>query len=137
MSREAFIRLLEPEPWREHAACVGVPYDVFYPSPKALAESSFAQARQYCAVCPVQAECAEAGRSELYGVWGGTTPRERAGHTLSEKCGRGVRTSDGHGSEAGYMTHRRNGEEPCERCVAAARVKWREREARRRLKAAS
>ena len=52
--------------------------DLFFPSPGQPAR----EARAVCATCPVKAECYEAGRSEYYGVWGGTTRKERQ---LAEK----------------------------------------------------
>lgn len=30
-----------------------------------------------CEACPVRAQCAEAGRNEEFGIWGGTLPEER------------------------------------------------------------
>lgn len=61
--------------WRAQAACAGTPASVFFVEQGA----DVAAARQICAGCPVQAEClADAlDRHEPYGVWGGTTPRER------------------------------------------------------------
>jgi len=57
--------------WHADAACRGQT-DVMFPvsEPGRRADTSAAQA--LCERCPVQAECAEAGRSEKYGVWGGT-----------------------------------------------------------------
>ncbi len=41
--------------------------------------STLRKARELCKDCPVRAECAEYAIAayEPYGVWGGTTPRER------------------------------------------------------------
>lgn len=131
VSREAFIRMFQPEPWRAHAACIGVPTEVFYPSPKARSDASFAEARSYCDRCPVSRECREAGQMEPDGVWGGVPAFVRAGGRTDQRCGRGFRTPDGHGSEAGYVTHRRNGEAPCDLCLEAARAQWRLRQQRK------
>jgi len=62
--------------WRGRGVCVGVENpDVFFPAiPEALDP-----ARQLCRSCPVIGEClAEAlSRTEVDGVWGGTTSAER------------------------------------------------------------
>lgn len=61
--------------WQRHAACCGVNPDVFY---VALGGSTKI-ARAICASCEVQSEClayALANR-EAFGVWGGTSERER------------------------------------------------------------
>src|ERR1043165_9452477 len=57
--------------WQEQAACASVPVDVFF------AEDA-TQAKQVCAECPVKAECLEANMGERFGIFGGTTPEERA-----------------------------------------------------------
>lgn len=35
-------------------------------------------ALKYCRDCPVVAECGAAGEAEIFGLWGGLTPAERA-----------------------------------------------------------
>ena len=54
--------------WHAQAACRGQT-DVMFPvsEPGRRADTSAAQA--LCERCPVQAECADAGRTERYGVW--------------------------------------------------------------------
>lgn len=32
-----------------------------------------------CELCPVKSECLEDGKDEEFGLWGGTTPKERLG----------------------------------------------------------
>jgi len=52
-----------------------------------------ARAKKLCAGCPIQTECQEWGRTEEYGVWGGTSARDRRrtqaggtnGPTLSDR----------------------------------------------------
>lgn len=58
--------------WREQAACRGMTA-TFYPGhvddvPAAL---------EVCAGCPVRAECAQAGRDEVFGVWAGVDHEQR------------------------------------------------------------
>ena len=65
----------EPErpTWHALAACRGVGPVLFFLE----ACGSYDVVRVYCARCPVSEECAEAGRSEEYGMWGGKSPHER------------------------------------------------------------
>jgi WhiB family transcriptional regulator, redox-sensing transcriptional regulator len=69
--------------WQERAACRDRDSHLFFEPdnewPQARERREHA-AKKVCAACPVQAEClrfAEAGWGE-FGVWGGTTQRERA-----------------------------------------------------------
>lgn len=70
--------LADAEPtWRSQGACraPGVDPAWFFPG---IGESDIAaRAKQVCRSCPVQAECAEAGREEHHGIWGGLTERQR------------------------------------------------------------
>jgi hypothetical protein len=65
--------------WRDHAACRGVPNEVFYPS----WGTSYAVARWYCGHCPVRSECLDAAM------------QEEAGKNRDHRCGmRGGLTGD-------------------------------------------
>lgn len=72
------------EPWYDEAACRDADTDVFFPSYREPAAVSVAKG--YCYRCPVSAEClADAlaaerklGPTYRFGVFGGTTPIERA-----------------------------------------------------------
>ena len=70
-----YIRTLEPEPWREFAACVGKDPDLFFPRRGGATEP----ARQVCAGCPVKADCLDHAlkHRETFGIWGETSERER------------------------------------------------------------
>ena len=71
------------EDWKMRAACAGTDVTLFYPEvgdTPVMAEVIDA----YCRRCPVLGECAEAGRLELYGVWGGLTPAQRRRDRLRE-----------------------------------------------------
>lgn len=61
--------------WRTKAACIGLVPETFYPETEEEAQ----QAKDVCAVCPVQSPCLEyaLARREKEGVWGGCTERER------------------------------------------------------------
>ncbi|HEY5025393.1 MAG TPA: WhiB family transcriptional regulator [Acidimicrobiales bacterium] len=61
--------------WMSQAACKGMSTTVFFPE----LGGNLTAARAVCRTCPVQGEClsyADAD-SELDGVWGGTSGRER------------------------------------------------------------
>ncbi len=68
--------------WQEHAACRDYDRELFFDSDNERGELRARRekaAKKICAACPVQTEClrfAESG-PEVFGVWGGTTQRER------------------------------------------------------------
>lgn len=68
--------------WQEHAACRDYDMELFFEADNERGELRARReeaAKQVCASCPVRAEClrfAESG-PEVFGVWGGTTQRER------------------------------------------------------------
>ncbi|MFC4054962.1 WhiB family transcriptional regulator [Actinomadura syzygii] len=74
--------------WRRSAACRDVDPEVFFPAaasdsaPDAASDGKrrIAQAKAVCAGCPVQQECRREAieRREPVGIWGGTTPQQRA-----------------------------------------------------------
>ena len=72
--------------WREDAACLDVPSEVFFPeignleNHERLAELT-SRALSICGSCPVVSDCRnfvrEAGAAIPYGVWGGLTAKQR------------------------------------------------------------
>lgn len=64
-----------PPGWRAEALCAQVDPELFFP------EQGFPshQARAVCGRCPVTTECLDWAMShhERYGIWGGTTARDR------------------------------------------------------------
>ncbi|TYK43060.1 WhiB family transcriptional regulator [Actinomadura decatromicini] len=78
--------------WRRSAACRDVDPEVFFPDaasgsapdpvsdPVSDGKRRIAQAKAVCAGCPVQQECRREAveRREPVGIWGGTTPQQRA-----------------------------------------------------------
>jgi WhiB family redox-sensing transcriptional regulator len=68
------------EDWRLDAYCRGKETNLFYPEPgiKGAAEQTKAM-KTICALCKVSAECLQTAieNSEMYGIWGGLTPKER------------------------------------------------------------
>ena len=71
-SAEDILDLLDRlhKPWHADAACRGQT-DVMFPVAEHGHRLDTSAARALCARCPVQAPCAEQGRTERYGVWGG------------------------------------------------------------------
>jgi WhiB family redox-sensing transcriptional regulator len=74
-------RLTIPESWAEQALCGQADPDAWFPEQGRTA----AIARRICAACPVRANCLDYALSGAdtwggitTGIWGGTTPRERA-----------------------------------------------------------
>lgn len=70
---------LHPE-WHRWAACAGM-VELAYPATGG--NRNAIQAR--CAVCPVRSECADAGRDEVYGVWGGEVKRPPSDRTKRQQ----------------------------------------------------
>ena len=71
--------------WRDHAACRGMPIDLFI---HRLGERQIVkrikEAKAVCAGCPVRPECLDEALKystttlECYGIWGGLTWKERS-----------------------------------------------------------
>lgn len=61
------------EPWMDDALCAEVGVDFFFPDEGVVAHD----AKQICADCPVARQCLSFGISEEFGIWGGTTPKQR------------------------------------------------------------
>lgn len=61
------------EPWMDDALCAEVGVDFFFPDEG----SSTFDAKQICAGCPVREQCLAFGLAEDFGVWGGTTVKQR------------------------------------------------------------
>jgi WhiB family transcriptional regulator, redox-sensing transcriptional regulator len=63
-------------PYLDDATCRGLDSELFY----AESGAAIMKAKTLCASCPVREKCLEwAIKREEFGVWGGTTARERAG----------------------------------------------------------
>lgn len=75
--------LLIPGPWAEDALCAQTDPDIWFPEIGGHREAAIA--RRICRACPVRAECldyalagADTWNGLATGIWGGTSPRERA-----------------------------------------------------------
>lgn len=65
----------EAKRWQEHANCLGVDPDLFFPERGA----STREAKGVCAGCEVRGSCLEYAldNGEKFGIWGGLSERER------------------------------------------------------------
>ena len=61
--------------WQDHANCLGVDPDLFFPERGA----STREAKAVCRSCEVQGDCLEyaLANGEKFGIWGGMSERER------------------------------------------------------------
>jgi WhiB family redox-sensing transcriptional regulator len=63
--------------WMDHAECSGVDPDLFFPGRGD--DVTLRKAKAVCSRCPVKDECLDhaLAHGEKWGVWGGTSERER------------------------------------------------------------
>jgi len=75
MSGPDFLNIVAPPEWMADGLCAQVDPELFYPE---CGESN-REAKRVCAGCEVRAECLAyaLAHRERFGVWGGTTERER------------------------------------------------------------
>jgi WhiB family redox-sensing transcriptional regulator len=68
-------RLLQPVEWQAKARCTGVDPEIFFPE----RGGSSKKAREVCDLCEVRMQCLEyaLNNKEQFGIWGGTSERER------------------------------------------------------------
>jgi hypothetical protein len=98
----------QAQPWRQDAACRGLPTSWFYPEQGQKLDPRAAAA---CDQCTVREQCWEDGKVEQYGVWAGETLKVR-------KLNKGPQPIK-HGTDGGYTAHRRRGEDACSECKRA------------------
>lgn len=69
--------ILAWEEWMQRSACLDIDPELFYPSKGDAPRSR--TARRICGGCPVRDECLAYAvkHHEVFGIWGGRTPRER------------------------------------------------------------
>jgi len=72
---ETLLGLNEERPWVVLAACRDADPAVFFPGP----DGDAAEALKYCSACLVRVHCLDYALEarERYGVWGGTTEKQR------------------------------------------------------------
>jgi len=107
---DLLVRIAGPTPtWFRDAACRGMHPDLFFPG----RGEPTAQVKAICAGCPVRDDCAEYGRDEQYGIWGGLSGRQ-----LREGRRRRV-TIIRHGQPMSYRVCARRNGEACRECLDA------------------
>lgn len=64
--------------WKQKAACAGMPFDLFFPTPD-TPEDLIAKAKSVCGACPASEACLQYAfeTNQVSGIWGGTTEDER------------------------------------------------------------
>ena len=75
LRRRRLLTEVAPLAWREDALCAQTDPEAFFPEQG----SSPRPAKVVCDACPVRVDCLEhaLANDELYGVWGGLSPRAR------------------------------------------------------------
>lgn len=68
-------KLLQPVEWQANARCSEVEPEIFFPERGGSSKA----ARAVCSKCDVRAQCLEyaLNNKEQFGIWGGTSERER------------------------------------------------------------
>jgi WhiB family transcriptional regulator, redox-sensing transcriptional regulator len=68
-------KLLQPVDWQANARCAEVDPEIFFPERGGSSKA----ARAVCAQCAVRDKCLEyaLNNKEQFGIWGGTSERER------------------------------------------------------------
>lgn len=122
--------------WADEAACAGRDAELWFPAEVGRRRTRYgndAAAKAICRTCPVVQACLSHAleHDEWDGVWGALSPDER--RELKQIRLRPMSEMD-HGTESGEKQHRRRGEDPCPRCLAAATRAQRERKARRKAR---
>lgn len=77
--------MVETPEWMLDAPCRRKHGDAFYPPLETDTPSTYYDiGRTVCASCPVWRNCLQMGKKEIWGMWGGLTPQERA-HFMNEE----------------------------------------------------
>ena len=68
-------KLLQPVEWQSQARCAEVDPEIFFPERGGSSKA----AREVCSQCAVRSQCLEyaLNNKEQFGIWGGTSERER------------------------------------------------------------
>ncbi len=69
--------------WRHLAACKGMDPNLFFPTRGG--NNTLRAAKAVCASCPVSTQCAEAGKDERTGTWGGISSFKRRRSNVPQK----------------------------------------------------
>lgn len=75
MTSQALRAQSDERDWRLRAACRSHDPDLWFANES---DAATTRALAICEGCPVQSDCEDVSRGEVYGVWGGRTSRGRA-----------------------------------------------------------
>jgi WhiB family redox-sensing transcriptional regulator len=121
VERAKYWEVTDPD-WEDHAACNGVPAEVFFPQ----RGDPSTQAKEICGGCPVRDDCLAAAmlRGEKWGIWGGLSERERRQLRKTVMRTQPVNGGSGpqpikHGTTNGYAQEYRRGIPRCQECKDA------------------
>jgi hypothetical protein len=123
---------LDPD-WQHEGACRGSDQNLWF---SARGENSaITEAKRICNTCPIKQKCLDYALywNEQYGIWGGTTVRERRRIPKPIQPGYQIRRyrEINHGTHAGYMQHRTRNSTPCPACMHARNEYQNERNRKR------
>jgi len=77
---------METPEWVPKAKCRRLHGDFWFPPEDVEDQQPYYDiARAVCASCPVWQQCLEAGKKEIWGMWGGLTPKERIPFKIPQK----------------------------------------------------
>ena len=102
------------EPWRDEAACLQYPSEMFFPEKG----SNSRPARAVCAGCPVKSQCLAWAleHREAFGIWGGMTENQRR-RLARPQVPWSRRELQPCGTPAAVRRHYRRGEPLCGACL--------------------
>jgi WhiB family redox-sensing transcriptional regulator len=110
-------QLAEPAPaWFTDALCHNTNPDLFFPDDF----ESPLPAITLCQACPSRQPCLRfALDTHQRGIWGGTTEKDRVAIRSGRTPAQRATTVIVHGTNAGYMKHRRWEDTTCDECLQA------------------
>ncbi len=88
---------------------------------------------EICRGCPVADRCLEHAQRqpERYGIWGGVTAAERQSQRRLRSIPTGAPVIRNHGTNSGYLAHRRYRQDACAACKKAHSIQQQESRRRR------
>ena len=101
------------QPWMSEAACRDMPTDWWFPE----RGGDLTAAKQICNTCTVKQQCLDYALTLPFcvGIWGGTSGMERRRLKATTNYQRPIN----HGTNSGYVVHRKRNETPCDACKQA------------------
>ena len=92
------LQLTVRDGWQDHANCLGLPIDVFFPANAHESAVNLRLIKPICAACPVRPQCLEYSLSfqdkQLQGIWAGVTENERRRLRYQQLLTQGMKPMD-------------------------------------------